>query len=416
MKKLFLILLIFALVGCARLQLNDPDDPFVKRSELNAQLDRKDFVKRDDVIALIKKHGEQSPGLQFLLETMESSEAYYIRAFTGHSGGATGDMDTVSCSALNDFDLGLVFDVSEDSIYFYEYDNDGTLAEDTVHYSVIRPDNYATCSQGNWLLFDSMNFAPSSLPAITFYDSDGLGADKYAARIRANMETLTDGLEDADICVWVIQGGSDTSVLCFDESDDRWEIPTTKGLAFGTTQWDNGSDSIDKDAIESIVVSAVWNAGGLSADGTQCADPVEVTLNSGPKQYTISCAVNSASIVYGHMIMPDSWDGNAVSLEMFVFHGTTESITFAGDFSAQCHAAGETVSSSWGSAVAADVSITTANQVESATASSITPAGTCAGGDMLWWRWVMDSGTSSANAANTDILGVKLEYTTIIGD
>jgi hypothetical protein len=109
--------------------------------------------------------------------------------------------------------------------------------------------------------------------------------------------------------------------------------------------------------------------------------------------------------------MPDGWDGGTVTFELTLFHGTTESITFAGDFSAQCHAAGEVLDSSWGTAAAADVSITTANQQVNATTAAVTPTGTCAAGDLLAWRYVVDAANFSANAANSKVLGVKMEYT-----
>jgi hypothetical protein len=90
----------------------------------------------------------------------------------------------------------------------------------------------------------------SADPTVLFQDSDSLGSDKDAAWIKASMETLTDGAEDADLIFQVIQGGvENTEVLRFDESDDRWEIPTGKHFAVGTTQWDDGSDAIDGEQI-----------------------------------------------------------------------------------------------------------------------------------------------------------------------
>jgi hypothetical protein len=173
---------------------------------------------------------------------------------------------------------------------------------------------------------------------------------------------------------------------------------------------------IPDDCLNDYVRSMYWPAGSLSSDGTNCTDPAEVTLNSGPKLYTISCADNAASIVYGSVVMPDAWDAGTVTFEITAWHGTTETITFAGDFSAQCRAAGEVPSSTWGTAVAADVSITTANQIEMATTAAVTAAGTCAAGDALFWRWVMDATTCPANCANTDIVGVKMEYSSGASD
>lgn len=166
-----------------------------------------------------------------------------------------------------------------------------------------------------------------------------------------------------------------------------------------------------------IETGVYYNPGLLSTDGTQCSNPAEVTLNSGPKQFTISCAKNSAAVIYGNMRMPGAestdtlaWDGGTVTFQLDVFHTTTETITWAGDISAQCRATGEQPSGTWGTAVQADVSITTANNIASATTAAVTPTGTCAAGDVLWWRWVIDEPNFSTNAANADLIGVTKRF------
>jgi len=157
--------------------------------------------------------------------------------------------------------------------------------------------------------------------------------------------------------------------------------------------------------------SVYWGAGAMTADGTNCTDPAEVTLDSGPETWTISCADNNGSIFYGNVVMPDSWDAGTVTFELVLFHATTETITYGGDFSAKCTGDGEDFSGvSWGTAIAADVSIVTANLIEKQTTNAVTATGTCAGGDLLYWRYVIAAGRFSTNAANADVVGVKMEY------
>lgn len=158
------------------------------------------------------------------------------------------------------------------------------------------------------------------------------------------------------------------------------------------------------------VKSIAWDAGGLNVDGTNCTVPTEQALNSSEKTWAFSCADNNASIFGGKVRMPVAWDGDTVAFVLSLFHGTTETITFAGDFSAQCRGAGDTINSTYGTAVAADVAITTANQVAEATTAAVTPNGSCAGGKWLLWRYVVDAANFSANAANSKILGVTLRY------
>ncbi len=156
----------------------------------------------------------------------------------------------------------------------------------------------------------------------------------------------------------------------------------------------------------SVGVKAYWDAGGINVDGTHCATPTEQALNSAEKTWAFSCADNNSAIFSGKVRLP--YAVTTVTFTLTLFHGTTETITFAGDFSAQCRAAGTTINSTYGTAVAADVSITTANNVVESTTSAVTPNGTCSAGAILQWRYVVDATNFSANAANAKVLSVYM--------
>src|ERR1051325_941445 len=153
-----------------------------------------------------------------------------------------------------------------------------------------------------------------------------------------------------------------------------------------------------------------WDAGSITTDGTNCGVPAEQALNSSESTWAFSCADSGSSKFSGKIRMPASWDGGTVTFTLSLFHGTSESITFAGDFSAQCRGAGEVISSTYGTAVAADVSITTAKQIAEATTAAVTPTGTCAASDWLLWRYVIDAANFSTNAANAKVIGVSMKY------
>jgi len=121
--------------------------------------------------------------------------------------------------------------------------------------------------------FNTVATAASTSPSVLFEDSDGLdNADEDAGWIQVDMKTVTSGLEDADMWFEIIQGGVEsTEILRFDESDDRWEIPTGKGLAFGTEQWDNGSDLIDGNQIADATIDDDSIDFGL-VNGVSCVD------------------------------------------------------------------------------------------------------------------------------------------------
>lgn len=152
------------------------------------------------------------------------------------------------------------------------------------------------------------------------------------------------------------------------------------------------------------------DAGGMNVDGSNCTAPTEQSLNSAEKTWAFSCADSNSSIFSGKIRMLKSWDGQPVVFIISVFHGTTETITFAGKFSAQCRGAGDTMNSTYGTAVAANVSITTSNKIAEATSAAVTPDGACAGEKFLNWRYVVDASNFSANAANSKVLGVSIRY------
>jgi hypothetical protein len=150
-----------------------------------------------------------------------------------------------------------------------------------------------------------------------------------------------------------------------------------------------------------------FDAGALTPDGTNCAAPTEQTLNSGPITWAFSCADSNNSIFYGKVRLPTAV--TTLTFTISLYHGTTETITFAGDFSAMCRADGAAINSTWGTAVAADVSITTQHLNEQQSTTAVTPNGTCSAGAMLFFRYVVDAANFSANAANAKVLGVGIE-------
>lgn len=157
---------------------------------------------------------------------------------------------------------------------------------------------------------------------------------------------------------------------------------------------------------------SIWfGAAALSTDGTQCAAPAEVTINSGPKLWTIICTDNDASTIYGSVKMPDSWDGGTVTFEHVYIQTAADTSALNGDIAAQCRGNGEAPSSTWGSEVALDdAAVTGSNQNDFTTSAAVTPAGTCAAGDMLYFRYQLDATGTTTAVATLHTLGFKMEY------
>ena len=200
--------------------------------------------------------------------------------------------------------------------------------------------------------------------------------------------------------------------------------PTTSGAEEIVTYDDTGSGTTgtvaDWSELEAIISepqhSVVWSAGGISADGTQCADPTETTINSGPKQYTIICTDNASSIFYGFTPMPDGWDGGTVTFELQALNTAADTNVLDFDFSCQSRGDSDTVSSTWGTAQNASITFSTANDIEHATTAAVTCDGSPAAGDTLFWRAVMDDTATTTAVATAHIMAVKMEYTGSVDD
>lgn len=175
-------------------------------------------------------------------------------------------------------------------------------------------------------------------------------------------------------------------------------------------------ETVDPDAASTLLmyqynanyrplVGGFMGAGGLSVDGTNCVAPAEVTINSGPKLYSIICADNNSSIIYGNFQSPPNWDGGTLIFEQLVIQTAADTNVVNGDMSAQCRGGGEAPSSTWGTGVSIGGSVTGSNQNNAFTSAVVTPAGTCAAGDAIYWRYVVNATNTTTAMATLHTLG-----------
>jgi hypothetical protein len=180
------------------------------------------------------------------------------------------------------------------------------------------------------------------------------------------------------------------------------------------TLTDNGGGSVTyTPAASGVTTQRFFDAHELVPDGAFCVAGV-LQLNSGPITDVITCADNAGSIIYGKTSMLNLGGcpgAGTLVFGIYVYHATSESITFAGDFAAMWRRPGQTdvVNNTYGTPVAADVAITTAHELE-VTEGTVTPNGTCADDAILFWKYTVDATNFSANAANSRVLGVAIAH------
>ncbi|MCK5606538.1 hypothetical protein KAR91_31840 [Candidatus Pacearchaeota archaeon] len=319
------------------------------------------------------------------------------------TGGGTYALDALDGDSLADLDSAIVITTGQ-VVYFYTLDDDSGVSESSPE--VISPDTNAGTKR--WILVGvfagSTITSRSPTPSIKFGDSDTTDDDDNG-KIFLNCTDTGSGTEDCDITLQQQVAGSLVNLL-FGDADGT-----------GTARLVVPNDSIGSVEIDTIVESIVWNAAGITADGTQCADSAKVTINSGPVMYTIICTDNDASSMYGHVIMPDSWDAGTVTVELEYLQTAADTAVLNSDVAAQCRGATETPSSTWGTEIAIDdAAVSGTNAVDHTTSAAVTPAGTCAAGDSFWWRIQLDATGTTTAVATLHFLGVKMEYTSNVGD
>lgn len=163
-------------------------------------------------------------------------------------------------------------------------------------------------------------------------------------------------------------------------------------------------------------VKSFWvGARNLEGDGAQCpARPTAVTINTGsaPKVPTFICTDNDSSRLDGSLRMPPDWNGGTITFTHSYIQTAADTGALNGDIAAQCRGTGETPSSTWGSEVAIDdAAVTGSNANDLTTSAAVTPAGTCAAGDMLYFKYELDATGTTTAVATLHHLGFHVTYT-----
>lgn len=161
--------------------------------------------------------------------------------------------------------------------------------------------------------------------------------------------------------------------------------------------------------LKSVFVGAY----GFEGDGTNCpARPTPVTINSGPKLPTFVCLENNGSRLIAAFPMRQNWDGGAIYVRPYYVQTAADTGSVLLDVAAACRGMGETFNGTYGTEVNVDdASVTGSNAIDSTLSGAITPNGTCAAGDYLYFYIDVDATSTPTTAAATlHVLGADVVY------
>lgn len=206
------------------------------------------------------------------------------------------------------------------------------------------------------------------------------------------------------------------------DANVRTIIPTNFTHALYDEEGGAAVETVDPDAANTHAMwtygsayqpkKEIWiPAGALSTDGTQCAAPAEVTINSGAKRYTVICTDNDASTAYADVMMPNSWNGGTITVTGVFVQTAADTSNMNADVAAACRVDGDTINNTWGTEVAMDTAMGGSSKLDTVTTAAITPNGTCTGDNtLLQLRWQLDATGTTTAVATLHLLGFKVTY------
>jgi hypothetical protein len=152
-------------------------------------------------------------------------------------------------------------------------------------------------------------------------------------------------------------------------------------------------------------------AGYLAGDGTNCPLAASaVTINGGPKTYTMICGSGADGDMDFDLVMDSAWDGGTLGFEPVYTQTSSSTGALSSSIKAQCTSSGETPST-WGASVAInDTVVTGLSASDRQLSAAVTPAWGCTGGDQLFVRYTLDVTGTTTPEATLHFYGIGMFY------
>jgi hypothetical protein len=283
-----------------------------------------------------------------------------------------------------------------------------------------------TNGDGTNVLTDTLTYQSGTedffIPAAREYptaNNQVLVYDSVGNDFQWEAQSAGSGLPVADTTVIVEGNLDDTKTLRLDVSGNATSAAGKLATTFTTNKTITFPDVADTVATENLLVTRdmFWQAGAISTDGTECSDPAEVTIASGPKQYAIACPMagtETSGFLYGSTQLPSGTDIASDVLFAMTGYLTTDggAGTWQGAVSIQCYSDGELVDATWGTAVSLDFTPVIGDVVNDITktgnSAAVDLGADCVAGDTLFWRWeACDTDATPSAQCGTSSLGFE---------
>jgi len=159
---------------------------------------------------------------------------------------------------------------------------------------------------------------------------------------------------------------------------------------------------------QEIRLAEDWEPFDFFMDGTRCKPPVEATINSGAAIGTMDCDNHASSQFEGNRRLDDYGGGTIVFTLRAVNVNATPSGVMDWDFRASCRGDGDAMNDTWSANAAAAITFATQFAEEHVSTAAVTPDGSCAVGDTLYWQAILDEpSTTTTQMSEVEILGVS---------
>lgn len=148
----------------------------------------------------------------------------------------------------------------------------------------------------------------------------------------------------------------------------------------------------------------------MHGDGTNCpADPTKVTISNQPR-YTFVCTENNGSRIKGVIPMRPNWDAGTILMKPHYAQTAADTGSVALEVAAACRAFGVAFNGTYGAEIDVDDAVLVGSgAVEATLSAAVTPNGTCAAGDLLYFYIDVDATDNPTTAAATlHLLGVDV--------